>query len=426
MGRPRREGGGVLAAEEVKQEMTEIRRARVGIEKIQAYSGQAYLDLQELARVRGEDPTHPTEFLHMDKRVVNPCWEDPVTMAVNAAKPMLTKEDLASVELLIFGTESGPDQAKPISTFVQRFLGVNENCRCFEIKHACYGGTAALMMAAHWVASGAAGDAKALVIACDQSRMNLGEKYEYLMGAGAVAMLVSNEPRVAEIELETCAYWTKEVGDTFRPTSRAEAGNTDSSLYCYLEALDGAYAHFCRKNPEIDYLGHFARHIYHIPFGGMSRRAHRVVCKQASPGMRKAKIEESWRTKVLPSLTYTRQFGGLYGASTLIALMGAIDTGEELKGGDRVSIYAYGSGSNSEMYSVVLGPEARAIVGATKLQDHLDARRSLTVEHYEAMEKERTATIDQATYTPSIEGFDGLYQSHYRGKGLLVFRGLDG
>ncbi|MBW2735929.1 MAG: hypothetical protein JRH20_26380 [Deltaproteobacteria bacterium] len=78
------------------------------------------------------------------------------------------------------------------------------------------------------------------------------------------------------------------------------------------------------------------------------------------------------------------------------------------------------------MYSVVLGPEARAIVGATKLQDHLDARHSLTVDHYEAMEKERTATIDQPTYTPSTEGFDGLYESHYHGKGLLVFRGLNG
>jgi 3-hydroxy-3-methylglutaryl CoA synthase len=269
--------------------MSEIRRARVGIEKIWAYPGRAYLDLQDLARARGEEITHPTEFLHMDRRVVNPCWEDPITMAVNAAKPMLSQNDLASIELLIAGTESGPDQAKPMTTFIQRFLGVNENCRNFEIKHACYGGTASIMMAAHWVASGVAGDAKALVIAVDQSRMNLGEKYEYLMGAGAVAMLISNKPRVAEIELETCSYWTKEVGDTFRPTSTAEAGNTDSSLYCYLEALDGAFDHFRRRNPQIKHLDHFSRFIYHIPFGGMSLRAHRVVCKELQSGMKKSR-----------------------------------------------------------------------------------------------------------------------------------------
>ena len=405
--------------------MTTYRRPPVGIEKIWAYPGRAFLDLSKLAVARGEDPKHPPEFLMMNRRVVNPCWEDPTTMAVNAAKPMLSEADLASVELLIVGTESGPDQAKPLSTFVQRFLGLNPNCRSFEIKHACYGGTASVMMAASWVASGVAGDAKALVIASDQSRMNLGERYEYLMGGGAVAMLISNQPKVAAIELETCSYWTKEVGDTFRPTSREEAGNTDASLYCYLEALDGAFEHFQRKN-AIDYLEHFKRHIYHIPFGGMSRRAHRAICKQLPRPLRRAEIEASFETKVKPSLTYTRQFGGLYGASTFIALLGTIDTGEDLVGGDRVSIYAYGSGSNSELYSVKLGPEARPIVAATQMQQRLDARRELSVEQYEAIEKERTSYIDMGTFTPPTDGFDGLYQSHYAGQGYLVLKGLEG
>jgi 3-hydroxy-3-methylglutaryl CoA synthase len=246
------------------------------------------------------------------------------------------------------------------------------------------------------------------------------------MGAGAVAMLISTKPRVAEIELETCGYWTKEVGDTFRPTSRAEAGNTDSSLYCYLEALDGAYDHFRRRNPQIKHLDHFSRFIYHIPFGGMSLRAHRVVCKELQSGMKKKQIEQHWRERVLPSLTYTRQFGGLYGASTPIALIGSIDTGKELQGGDRVCIYAYGSGSNSEMYSIVLGPEAKAIVAATNMQARLDERFKLSVEQYEAIEKERTSYVDQETYAPSTDGIGGLYDSHYRGKGLLVFRGLQG
>lgn len=405
----------------------EVRRARVGIEKIWAYTGQSMLDLQDLAVVRGEEPTHPTEFLMMSKRVVNPCWEDPVTMAVNAAMPMLTDEDRASIELLIVGTESGPDQAKPLSTFVQRFAGLNENCRNFEIKHACYGATGSLMMAAHWVASGAAGpNAKALVIATDQSRMNLGERYEYLMGAGAVAMLISTKPDVAEIELETCSYWTKEVGDTFRPTSTEEAGNTDSSLYCYLEALDGAYAHFCRKNPDIAFPDHFARHIYHIPFGGMSWRAHRTLLKAQEQRYKKQQIEESFERKVKPGLTYTRQFGGLYGCSTFIAMLGHIDTGADLEAGDRISVYAYGSGSQSEMYSIRLGERAREWVASTRMQERLDARKKLTVEQYEAIERERTSYVDQATYHPSRDAVGDLWERNYAGKKLLVLRGLEG
>lgn len=406
--------------------MSDVRRARVGIEKIWAYTGQAALDLQELAKVRGESAEHPTEFLMMDKRLVNPCWEDPTTMAVNAAEPMLSEEDRKSIELLIVGTESGPDQAKPLSTFVQHFLRLNSNCRNFEIKHACYGATGSLMMAAHWVASGAAGDAKALVIATDQSRMNLGERYEYLMGGGAVAMLISNQPKVAEIDLESCAYWTKEVGDTFRPTSTMEAGNTDSSLYCYLEALEGVYAHFIEKNKGVDYLKDFKRHIYHVPFGGMSFRAHRTLMKE-QPGVRfkKAEIEESFIKKVKPGLNYTRQYAGLYGNSTFIGLLSHIDS-EGTAAGDRISMYAYGSGSQGEMYAVTLGPDAKEWVASTKMQERLDQRMMIRVDQYEAIEKERTSYIDQETYSPSLDAVDGLWERNYAGKRILVFRGLEG
>src|SRR5690606_18498385 len=154
------------------------------------------LDLGELALARGEDPTYPARELLTRQRALNPLWEDPVTMAVNAAMPMLDDRDRASIELLIVGTESSWDQSKPIATFAHRFLGIQPHCRTFEIKHACYGGTAALMMAAHWVASGAAPGKKALVLTADQSRMNLGVPWEYVMGAGATALLVSTAPQV--------------------------------------------------------------------------------------------------------------------------------------------------------------------------------------------------------------------------------------
>ena len=400
-------------------------RRTVGIEKIWAYSGQTVLDLQDLARARDEDPKHPTDFLLMSKRTVNPCWEDPTTMAVNAAKPMLTPEDLASIELVIVGTESGPDQAKPLSTFVQHFLGVNENCRNFEVKHACYGATGALMMAAHWVASGAAGDAKALVIATDQSRTNFGERYEYLMGAASVALLISTKPVVAELELETCSYWTKEEGDTFRPTSTVEAGNTDASLYCYLEALDGTYEHFSKRNPHLDYVKDFKRHIYHVPFGEISHTGHRAVMKSQETRYRKADIERSFAETVEPGLVYTRQFAGLYGNSTFVELLGHIDSGG-LEPGDRVSAFAYGSGSQGEMYSMRIGEGAKEWVASTQMQKRLDARFPLTVEQYEAFERERTSYIDKATYIPNRDVAPGLWERQYEGKSLLVLKGLEG
>src|SRR6185369_15978150 len=136
------------------------------------------------------------------ERSVNPPWEDPVTMAVNAALPMLTDEDKRSIELCIIGSESGVDQEKPMSTWVQRYLGLPSTTRNFELKHACYSGTAGLQLAAGFLASGAVSPrAKALVITTDESRMHLHKPWEFVKGAGAAALLVSREPALFELEL---------------------------------------------------------------------------------------------------------------------------------------------------------------------------------------------------------------------------------
>lgn len=401
-------------------------RQRVGIEKIWAYPGSTFLDMKDLADARGREHSYVTDTLFVNERSVNPCWEDPITIAVNAAHPMLSEEDRKSIELLVVGTESSSDQGKPISTFVHRFLELAPNCRNYETKHACYGGTAGLMTAVHWVASGAAGDAKALVIAGDQSRMHIGSPWEFVMGTGAVAMLISNQPKVVEFELEHNGYWTKEVGDTFRPTSKEEAGNTENSVYCYLEALEGAFDHFeAKAGGPVDIRSAFKKNIYHVPFGGMVFRAHRSIVRKHE-SVPKREVQAHFEQNVLPSLAYNSRFGGTYTASTFLALMGIIDTCKELKADDRLSVFAYGSGSCAEFYSVRVCEGAAEVVAKADLQGLLDARQRISVEQYEAIEKERTSYIDVATYTPPRDGIDGLYDSFYKGKGLLVLNKLDG
>ena len=169
----------------------------VGIERIAAYPCTLSLDMRTLAEARDHDPNHPIGELWVTSRSLNPVWEDPVTMAVNAALQVVSPADRDDIELVIVGTESSMDFGKPMSTYVQRFCGITPNCRNFETKHACYGGTSGLMMAAHWVASGAAPGKKALVVTSDQSRMHLGQPWEYVLGAAATAMLVSASPDVS-------------------------------------------------------------------------------------------------------------------------------------------------------------------------------------------------------------------------------------
>lgn len=397
---------------------------RVGIERITAYPCALALDMKALAEARGHDPRHPLEELWVSERSLNPPWEDPVTMAVNAALQLVTSDDRGQIELVIVGTESAVDFGKPISTYVQRHCGITANCRNFETKHACYGGTSALMMAAHWVASGAAPGKKALVVCTDQSRTHLGQPWEYVLGAGATAMLVSERPDVLELELERCGYWTQEIFDTYRPTSTKEVGHADTSLYGYLEALEGAYDHFLHRAGPVDYDAHFAKHIYHVPFGGMTFRAHRALLRRWRDDVSLKQAREHFARKSRAALTYNSRFGGTYTSATFIAMLGLLDGSPDLQAGDRVSVFSYGSGSCAEFYSARVGERAREAVAAQRISARLDARQQVTVEEYEAIERLRTSCIDRSDYAVDLGGLGGLYERAYAGKGRLVLDGV--
>jgi hydroxymethylglutaryl-CoA synthase len=399
-------------------------RIRAGIEKIGVYPCSLALEMSKLCAARGHDPADIRETMMIDERSVNPVWEDPVTTAVNAANLMLTDADREQIELLILASESGVDQEKPLSSWVHRYLQLKPHCRNFEVKHACYGGTAGLHMALSWAASGLAGEAKALVIATDQSRMHLGQPWEFVMGAGAAAAIVSNRPRIMEVELGKSGYWTNEVSDLTRPTSRVETGNSETSLLSYIDALEGAYAHYLeRVRHPVNFDEYFAKNIYHAPFGGMTFRAHRTLLRRWKP-MTKSEAWAHFERKTLPSLKYLRRMGGTYAASTFIGLLGLIEGAKELEPGDRISIFSYGSGSCAEFYSGIVCPEAREAVRAARLPELLDARYQLSVEEYEATERERASYIDLGDYEPRLNGLAGWYDRHYRGKELLVFRGM--
>ena len=96
-------------------------------------------------------------------------------------------------------------------------------------------------------------------------------------------MLISDKPDLLEFELQNNGYWTHEISDTYRPTSRDEVGHADTSLFGYLEAVEGSCEHFMAVSGEQDYDANFARHVYHVPFGAMTYRAHRAVMRRWAP-----------------------------------------------------------------------------------------------------------------------------------------------
>jgi 3-hydroxy-3-methylglutaryl CoA synthase len=396
-----------------------------GIEALNVYPCTFSLEMKRLCEARGHDVANIRDTMMIDERSVNAPWEDPVTMAVNAALPLVTDENRAKIELVIVASESGVDHEKPMSTWVQRYLGLTPNVRNFELKHACYGATAGMRMALGWVASGMARGGKALVISTDQSRMHLGKPWEFVMGAGATAMIISDQPDVLEVELHKSGVHTDEVSDLTRPTSRVETGNSETSLLSYLDALEGAYTNFLdRLREPIDFDAYFAKNIYHAPFGGMTLRAHRALLRRWKKLDKDATLAH-FAAKSLPALTHLRRMGGTYGSSTFIGLIGMLETATDLAAGDRVSMFSYGSGSCAEFYSALVGPRGVELARAMELGAKLSARRALTVREYEDIERERTCWIDQGDFAPSKVGFDDWYERRYRGQHLLVFQGIE-
>lgn len=351
-----------------------------------------------------------------------PAWEDPVTMATNAAYPLVSEEDRPAIGLLIVGTETPVDLEKPISTWVHRFLDLPTTCRNFEIKHACYSVTAAVQMALAWLASDAGRDKKALVIGTDASLLGLGAPYEYVLGAGAAAILLSDRPDFLAIETDRTGVYAAEVTDVIRPSRCIETGDSAESLFAYLEGVDGAYGAFQEAGEDVEFAD-FAHVIYHAPFGGITFRAHTSLLGRG----RALSRDEAWadfERRSLSGLCYHRRTGGVYGSSTFLSLLGAIDVRDDLRPGDPVGIFSFGSGSCAEFYRGRVGPRARQIAAEARLATLLDERQTIDVAEYEALECARDASVSEPNYTPDRAMPPGHWEHSWVGQGRLALQGV--
>lgn len=397
----------------------------VGIEKLRAYPSTLSLSLGALADARGRSREETTERLLVEERSVMPPWEDPVTMAVNAAAPLLDDAERADVGLLIVGTETPVDLEKPISTWVHRFLELPSSCRNFEIKHACYSVTAATQMALGWLGTPAGRGRKALVVGTDASLLGIGEPYEFVLGAGAVAVVLSHQPSFLELEPGRSGVYAAEVTDVIRPSRRVETGSSEESLFAYLEAVDGAYDAYEEVVGEADFGARFAHVVYHAPFGGITFRAHKALSGR-NPESTKAAAWADFERRSLPGLVHHRRTGGVYGGSTFLSLLGMADARDDLSPGDRVGIFSFGSGSCAELYDGVVGPRAREVAARAETRAQLDARDPIDVGTYERLERWRDASVAKADLTIDRGALGHHYERRWAGRGRCVLRGVSG
>jgi hydroxymethylglutaryl-CoA synthase len=333
------------------------------------------VDLKTIAAARSVDSNKYYDGIGQEKMSIPPPDEDTVTLAASAAYPLKQEGELDEVELLLFATESGIDYSKAAGIYVHGLLEMNPRCRTVELKQACYSGTVGLQLAIGFVARNP--DKKALVIASDIARYELGSPGEATQGCGAVAMLVSADPRLLAIDPE-CGYHTEDVMDFWRPNYRSEAlVDGKYSTMVYIHALMESWKQYAALSGRS--LQDLERFCYHIPFTKMAEKAHQKLCRKC-----RVEADSELMQRVLgDSLRYSRLVGNCYAASTYVGLTSLLDTGGEDLAGRRIGLYSYGSGCVGEFFSGVVQPGYREALFADQHRNLLENRTELSYQQYE-------------------------------------------
>lgn len=210
---------------------------KVGIDDLAVYVPQLFFPIQSLAAARSLEYDKLNKGLGLTTMSMPDVHEDAATMAANAVLELLQKNaiDPRKIGRLYVGTESGLDGSKPIASYVVGMLtqyfenqyGTNcfLQCDAVDLTFACIGAVDALQNTLDWVKGSP--ERLGIVVATDFAKYELGSGGEYTQGAGAVAMLIKQQPRLLAIS-DAWGVATVDVHDFFKPIrkiKRAEVAN---------------------------------------------------------------------------------------------------------------------------------------------------------------------------------------------------------
>jgi len=191
--------------------------------------------------------------------------ENAYTMAATAVLRLIRQYnvDPRSIGYLALGTESSTDNSAGaiiIKGMVNDALAehglpqLSRACEVPEFKHACLGGVYALKAALRYLAVDGRGR-KAIVVCSDIAEYQRSSSGEPTQGAGAVALLVEENPRLLDVELgvsgSSSAYRGVDFRKPFQRFAEQTLGrfaqlkdfpvfNGKYSTTCYIDAVLGA------------------------------------------------------------------------------------------------------------------------------------------------------------------------------------------
>ncbi|WP_291066263.1 MULTISPECIES: hydroxymethylglutaryl-CoA synthase family protein [unclassified Empedobacter] len=415
---------------------------KYGIEAASIYVPHIYLPIKDLAIQRNIDPDKLEIGLGLKRMSVLDVHEDTATIAANALLKLITDFNVNPNEIgrIYLGTESALDGAKPTATYavqlVESVLANQFGERPFrhtdvvDMTFACVGGVDAMHNSIDYVRVNPA--KKAIVIAADYAKYGLESTGEYTQGAGAVAMLISNQPDLIAFD-NNWGIGMESVFDFFKPhqSTSDEAilnalGTTKSEIEIFSDepVFEGQYSNECYKNRVREAYFNFKdeakiegklyeswRYIaFHLPYAFQGKRMFSDVFAlendqdNSNDNLKVVSKSDEYKAlikeKVEPTQRASSEIGNMYTASVFTAFLSALqvsaDSNEELNG-KTVGFIAYGSGSKSKVFQGQIGEGWKNVMNKMDLFTYLNKREAISFEQYQDLHNKNLKTSINAS-----------------------------
>ena len=431
-----------------------------GIDDISIYIPQLYLDASDFAHARGLDPEKLERGLGIGQMAIVDTNQDPACLASNACLKVMQKNKLTPDQIgrLYVATESSLDESKAMNSYV---IGMLEqvygddtfgHCGGIECKFACVSGSYALYDNTNWIRAGEAEDKYALVVVSDIAKYDMGSSGEVTQGAGAVAMLLNDKPRLLTFDPKVTSTSIKNEYDFYRPFGKeTPIVHGQYSNLLYLIQVKNALTDYKNKvkrtglikiKDDETILDHIDYLNMHLPYSNMGKKAlaylvrhewrsiprwkniiEQIGMDEPVPKDPRGTIEsvladadfmakdhkftklfsktkeymEIYESKLSSSLIASKMIGNLYTASLYLGFRSSLEF-EYQKGinleGKRVGFCSYGSGASAMIFSGVIQPEYEQVVKEMNLETELGPRTKLTLEEYEELHENKRGPED--------------------------------
>lgn len=436
----------------------------VGVDDLAIYVPKLYLDYKDFAEARGIDPQKLEYGIGIKKMAIADANQDSACMAANACLRLMQRNRLHPEDIgrLYVATESSLDESKAMNSFVigmlEQIYGESsfEHAGGIECKFACVSGSYALYDNTNWIRAEENNNKAAVVIVSDIAKYDIGSTGEYTQGAGAVALLIREDPRLMALDQKVASTTIKNEYDFYRPFGKeTPLVNGSYSNLLYLISVRKAFDSYKEKairtglinlkdgESVTDYIDFFA---VHLPYRKMGEKAlayllrhewrhlprwknviKEVGLPEPLPKDPRGTIEsiladtefmksdeqfrrefmqtsfynEVYEKKLESSLEASAIIGNLYTASMYMGLRSLLEV-EFKKGtgleGKRIGFGSYGSGSSAMVFSAIIQPEYVEVVKKMDLEEEIGPRQKLGMEEYERLHRNERAYSDSVIH----------------------------